>query len=83
MFIEVHRYSQFTCQAGTGAESSLTPSVALLVHPSAEVRLSCQANTWISVLVGLFLVFANQVAFVLVRMYLRGLNFQKCPGGIP
>ena len=27
------RQPQFTCQAGTIADSSLTPSVALLVHP--------------------------------------------------
>ena len=32
VFIEVHRQPQFTCQAGTVAGSSLTPSAALLVH---------------------------------------------------
>ena len=33
VFIEVHRQPQFTCQAGTVADSSLTPNVALLVCP--------------------------------------------------
>ena len=33
VFIEVHRQPQFSCQAGTVAESSLTPSVALLMYP--------------------------------------------------
>ena len=33
VFIEVHRHPQFTCQAGTVADGSLIPSVALLVHP--------------------------------------------------
>ena len=33
VFIEVHRQPQFTCQASTVADSSLTPSVALLVYP--------------------------------------------------
>ena len=31
---EVHKQPQFTCQADTVTSSSLTPSVALLVHPS-------------------------------------------------
>ena len=33
VFIEVHRQPQFTCQAGMVAESCLTPSMALLMHP--------------------------------------------------
>ena len=33
VFIEEHRQPQFTCQVGTVADSSLTPSVALLVSP--------------------------------------------------
>ena len=33
VFIEVHRQPQFTFQAGTVADGSLIPSVALLVHP--------------------------------------------------
>ena len=33
VFIEMHRQPQFTCQAGMVADSSLTPSVALLVRP--------------------------------------------------
>ena len=33
VFIEVHRQPQFTFQAGKVADSSLTPSVALLVRP--------------------------------------------------
>ena len=33
VFIEVHRQPQFTCQASTVADSSLTPNVALLVCP--------------------------------------------------
>ena len=33
VFIEVHRQQQFTFQAATVADSSFTPSVALLVHP--------------------------------------------------
>ena len=37
VFIGVHRQPQFTCQAYMVADSSLTPSVALLVH---GVRLS-------------------------------------------
>ena len=38
VFIEVHRQPQFTCQAGTVADSSLTPSVALLVHPRGTTQ---------------------------------------------
>ena len=34
LFIEVYKYPQFTCQADTVADSSLTPSVALLVRPN-------------------------------------------------
>ena len=33
VFIEVHRQPQFTCQAGAVADSSLIPSVVLLVRP--------------------------------------------------
>ena len=33
VLIEVHRQPQFTCQAGTVADSSLIPSVSLLVLP--------------------------------------------------
>ena len=33
VFIEVHRHPQLTCQAGTVADGSLIPSVALLVRP--------------------------------------------------
>ena len=33
VFIEVYRQPQFTCQAGTVADISLTPSLVLLVHP--------------------------------------------------
>ena len=33
VFIEVHRQPQFTCQAGTVADNSLIPSVALLMCP--------------------------------------------------
>ena len=33
VFIEVHKHPQFTCQADTAADSSLTLSVALLMHP--------------------------------------------------
>ena len=33
VFIEVHRQPQFTCQADVVTDSSLTPSVALLVCP--------------------------------------------------
>ena len=33
IIIRVHRQPQFTSQAGTVADSSLTPSVALLVRP--------------------------------------------------
>ena len=33
VFIEVHKQSQFTCQAGMVADSSLIPRVALLVCP--------------------------------------------------
>ena len=32
VFIEVHRQPQFTCPAGMVTDSSLTPSVALLVY---------------------------------------------------
>ena len=38
VFIKVHRQPQFTCQAGTVADSSLTPSVAILVHPRGTTR---------------------------------------------
>ena len=33
-----HKQQQFTCQADTIAKSSLTPSVALLVHSSGTVH---------------------------------------------
>ena len=33
MFTEVQKWSQFICQADKVADSNLTPSVALLVHP--------------------------------------------------
>ena len=33
VFIKVHRQPKSTCQAGTVADSSLIPSVALLVYP--------------------------------------------------
>ena len=33
VFIEVHSHPQFACQAGTVADGSLIPSVALLVCP--------------------------------------------------
>ena len=35
VFIEVHKQPQLTCQADKVADSNLTPSVALLVHPVA------------------------------------------------
>ena len=38
VLIEEHKQPQFTCQADTIANSSLTPSVALLVHPSGTVH---------------------------------------------
>ena len=38
VFIEVHRQPQFTCQAGMVADSSLTPSVALLVCPKGTTH---------------------------------------------
>ena len=38
MSIEVHKQSQFTCQANTVTSSSLTPIVALLVHPSGTAH---------------------------------------------
>ena len=37
VFLDVHKQPVFTCQADTVADSSLTPSVALLVHPSGIV----------------------------------------------
>ena len=38
VFIEVHRQPQFTCQAGMVTDSSLKPSVALLVHPRGTIH---------------------------------------------
>ena len=38
MFIEVRKQPQFTCQADTVADSSLTPSVAFLVHPNGTTH---------------------------------------------
>ena len=35
---EVHKRPQFTCQADTVTDSSSTPSVALLVHPSGTAH---------------------------------------------
>ena len=40
VFIEVHRQQQFTCQAATVADSSFTPSLALLVRPRGTIQLS-------------------------------------------
>ena len=37
VFIEVHKQPQFTCQITMVTDSSLTPSVALLVHPRSTV----------------------------------------------
>ena len=36
--MEVHKQPQFTCQANTVTGSSLTPNVALLVHPSGTAH---------------------------------------------
>ena len=38
VFFEVHKQPQFTCQADTVANNSLTPIVALLVCPSKTVH---------------------------------------------
>ena len=38
VFIDEHKQPQLTCQADTITDSSLTPSVALLVYPSGTVR---------------------------------------------
>ena len=38
LFIEVYNQPQFTCQADIVTDSSSTPSVALLVHPSGTVH---------------------------------------------
>ena len=45
--IEVHKQPQFTCQADTVIGNSLTPSVALLVHPSGTAHsiVDCQEFT--------------------------------------
>ena len=38
VFTEVHKQPQLTCLADTVTSSSLTPSVALLVHPSGTTH---------------------------------------------
>ena len=38
VFIEVHKQPRFTCQSHTTADSSLTPSVALLECPSGTIH---------------------------------------------
>ena len=38
IFTEVHKQSQFTSKANALTDSNLTPSVALLVHPSGTVH---------------------------------------------
>ena len=38
VFIEVHNQPQFTCQADTVADCSLTSNVALLVHPIGTIH---------------------------------------------
>ena len=38
VFIEVLKQPQFTCQADMVTDSSLTPSLALLVHPSGTAH---------------------------------------------
>ena len=38
MLIEAYKQPQFTCQADMVADSSLTPSLALLVHPSGTTH---------------------------------------------
>ena len=45
--IEVHKQPKFTCQADMITSSSLTPSVALLVHPSgiAHFIVDCHEYT--------------------------------------
>ena len=47
VFIEVHIYTNTTCQADTVANSSLTPNVALLEHPSGTVHsiMNCHKFT--------------------------------------
>ena len=40
VFIEVHNQLQFTCQADIVTDSNLTPSIALLVHPTLHSGLS-------------------------------------------
>ena len=48
VFTEVHRQPQFTCQAGTVADSSLVPSVAYLVRPRGTTHfiVDCHEFTW-------------------------------------
>ena len=38
VFIEVHKQARFICQADMVADSSLTPSVALLVCPRGTIH---------------------------------------------
>ena len=38
VLIKVHKQPQFTCQADTVADTSLTPSLILIVHPSGAVH---------------------------------------------
>ena len=51
VFIEVHREPQFTCQASTVAESSLTPSVVLLMRPrgTTHSKVDCHEFTGLPV----------------------------------
>ena len=58
VFIEVHRQPQFTCQAGTVADSSLTPSIALLVCPRGTTHsiVDCREFTGSHAGLGMMLV---------------------------
>ena len=42
--VEVHKQPQFTCQADTVTGSSLTPSLALLVHPCGTIHSKVDCN---------------------------------------
>ena len=98
--IEAHKQPQITCQAETVAYRSLTPSVALLVHPRGTVysivnchefttsqhdasesrpvalslvsldsaRVEYDFHVKLSVLAGLFRVFANPAMYVHARI---------------
>ena len=61
--VDCHEFTGSQNDAGESRPGYLYVALPLVCLDSAGVWLSCQAIIWISVLAGLFQVFANQVTY--------------------